>query len=205
MKGKVAAAVVILIVVIAAIVVVFNRVWNPTTPKKVEAYEGGAAGEPPRSAVQPIADVRTVRLAVRPDSREQSLVCGEIRMYDREGQWIRPVGGYVSSARPGFSGDWRHLTDDDPKTFVFTDDAKPSTTAGPSSTVAELYYPAGSAGARLVLWSRPDAYATDADRMVNLEVSVITPSGMPFRRSLCDAMATKLGVAQRYYDFDLRL
>lgn len=159
---------------------------------------------PPRDA-RPIRDVRIVRLAVIPGQTEYAVVCGEIRLYDGQGRWIAPVSGYVRSVLPGRSDDWRRLTDDDTSTYVHTD-TKPRTgfSEADAPNVVELHYPPGTEAARLVVWSRPDALTTGADRMTNLEVSVLTPNGAPFRRTLFDGMATAFSGTQRYYDFDVR-
>lgn len=163
------------------------------------------APKPPRDA-RPIRDVRIVRLAVLPGQPEHAAVCGEIRLYDGQGRWIAPVSGYVRSVLPGRSDDWRQLTDNDPGTYVHTDARRRTGfTEAEAPNVMELHYPPGTEAARLVVWSRPDALITGADRMTNLEVSVLTPNGAPFRRTLFDGMATAFGDTQRYYDFDLRV
>lgn len=178
-----------------------------SAPSTTSSSGTAAATPPPRTDERrPIRDVRIVRLAVLPGQPEHAVVCGEIRLYDALGRWVAPVSGYVRSALPGQSADWRLLTDDDTRTFVHTDDrARAGFTESEAPNVAELHYPPGTEAARLVVWSRPDTLATAADRMTNLEVSVLTPSGAPFRRTLFEGSATPFGATQRYYDFDIRV
>lgn len=159
-----------------------------------------------RLDAQPIRDVRIVRLSVLPNQPHHEIICGEIRLYDAEGAWIAPVAGYVRSARKSGEGDWRLLSDDNPRSFVHTDATeRTGYSESEAPNIAELHYAAGTHAARVVVWSRPDVLVTTADRMTNVELSVVTPIGSPFRRALTEAMATPYNATQRYYDFDLRV
>lgn len=133
--------------------------------------------------------VKSVQLRARPGHPERAVVCSEVQLFNG-GTWVRPNAGYVTTAAPGHSSDWRVLDNNsNGGTFVHTDVTSPN-------NAIVLYYPDVPAD-RISLWIRTDVPAVSgADRMYNVDVEVYNENNvMIWKKELNSTLFNAAGLS----------